>query len=670
MRYSIFVKFIAVLLTAVALVAGFACTLGIVQVAELGLYTDGFEGWVDNRLQWQAYSLAEDLTERYAVHALTNCPDELLEQLGYWYVFEESIHWTGLSEESYDFEITDPDGSVLASAKGLPEQTEGFFYQTGCSIRYPVVVTDEEVIDEAYGTDYLRSETVDATVYGDKPVEIRYYESPEYTVQVYLDPDAGMDRSGTSLELVRLIYDLRYDLRVILGVSLLVFAAGLVYLCWAAGKRTAKEGVAPRGLNRLPLDIYAVAGGVAGYLLGSLAIQMMNHWIFGMDNLNAGTLMLVGLVLLVIAVICVGFVFALSAQIKTGNLFWWRNCALGWLSDKLWRGIRAILDMLPVVWHYVLVGFATLVCFVSAIFLPVGLYLYLILPLILLCVLIVLYSGYAYSRILDGAEKMAQGDLNAKIDKRFLIGAYAKCADHLNALADVAIEAAKNQTRSERMRTELITNVSHDIKTPLTSIINYVDLLKTAPDEQAVEQYLEVLGRQSQRLKKLIEDLMEMSKASSGNIPVYPICLDPAETVNQALGEFSDKLAARELTVVFQPPEQPLSMVADGRLSWRVLSNLLSNIVKYALPGTRVYVDVMQLEQQVLISLKNISAQPLNISADELTERFVRGDTSRNTEGSGLGLNIAKSLMELQKGKLQLLVDGDLFKVTLVFPKA
>ncbi len=677
MRYSIAVKFIAIFLTAVALVAVFSCTLGIVQVAELGLYTDGIEGWVHNRLEWQAYSLATDLTDRYAVRALTNCPDELLEQLGYWYVFEESIHWTGLSEESYDFEITDPEGEVLAEAKGLPETAESFSYQSGCSIRYPVLVTDVKVIDETYGKEYLRGETVEAEVYNGKPVVIRYYESPEYSVQIRLDPDAGMDRSGTSLELVRLIYELRYDLMVVLGISLLVLAAGMVYICWSAGKSSTAQAVAPGGLNRLPLDLYAAAGGVGGYFLGRLAVQMMNHWIFGMDNLNAGTLMLVGLVLLAIAVICVGFIFALSAQIKTGKLFWWRHCFLGWLSGKLWkilrflwRSISSLLQMLPVMWHYVALSGVLSICFVLAIVLPAGTYLYIFLLPVAICILVVLYSGYAYSMLLRGAEKMAKGDLNTKIDKRFLVGAYAKCADYLNALADVVVEAAKNQTRSERMRTELITNVSHDIKTPLTSIINYVDLLRSAPDEQAVEQYLEVLGRQSQRLKKLIEDLMEMSRASSGNIPVTLIRLDPAETVNQALGEFSDKLAARDLSVVLRQPEQPLGMVADGRLAWRVLSNLLSNAVKYALPGTRVYVDVMEVEEQVLISLKNISAEQLNISADELTERFVRGDVSRNTEGSGLGLNIAKSLMELQKGQLQLLVDGDLFKVTLVFPKA
>ena len=177
-----------------------------------------------------------------------------------------------------------------------------------------------------------------------------------------------------------------------------------------------------------------------------------------------------------------------------------------------------------------------------------------------------------------------------------------------------------------------------------------------------------MLDRQSQRLKKLIDDLMEMSKASTGNMTVDVTWINAAEAVNQALGEFGDKLEKAQLYPVFRQPEEPVYMMADGRLVWRVMSNLLSNAVKYALPGTRVYVDLQKLENKVIISMKNISREELNVEADELLERFVRGDASRNTEGSGLGLNIAQSLMELQKGQLQILVDGDLFKVTLIFP--
>ena len=676
MRYSIPIKFIAVALSAIALVAGFASVLGIVQVAELGLYSDGFDGWMDNRLERQAYSLAEDLTERFAVRRLTNCSAEVLEELGYWYVFEESIHWTGLDESSYDYAIFEGN-EQLSAGDGIPkDRQQRISYQVVCAVQFPVLVTSEAAINEQYGENYLHKKIVNLNTYGDKPVTIRYYESPDYTVEVTLDADAAMYRAGTSLELVKLIYSNRYRLMVALGISLFVLAVGLVYLCCAAGRNAVGEEVNARGLNRLSLDIYAGAGALVAYFLGMLAVRLINRWIFDMDNLNPGTLVVVGTVLLAIAVICVGFYFAICAQIKMRGFFWWQNSVLGWLCRLLWKGMRMatkgiaiLMGILPSVWFYLVIG--------SGMGLAVGLGVVLayeinVLPLLVavtLYLLLVVYSGFAYGAIVRGAEKMAAGDLNSKIDTRFLVSTYKKCAQHLNALADVALLAAKNEMRADRLKTELITNVSHDIKTPLTSIINYVDILRNAKTEEEAAQYLEVLGRQSQRLKKLIEDLMEMSKASSGNMHVASMALDPAEAVNQALGEFDDKLRSKELTVVFQQPDTPMSIWADGRLTWRVLSNLLSNIVKYAMPGTRVYADVTRLEGKVLISLKNISREPLNMSAEELTERFVRGDASRNTEGSGLGLNIAKSLMELQKGQLQLLVDGDLFKATLIFPE-
>ena len=270
--------------------------------------------------------------------------------------------------------------------------------------------------------------------------------------------------------------------------------------------------------------------------------------------------------------------------------------------------------------------------------------------------------------IQKGIKRLQSGNLNEKINTEWLFGSFKTIAEDLNALADVVSVAAEKQLKAERMKTELITNVSHDIKTPLTSVINYVDLLQQPHTEKEGEAYMEVLSRQSQRLKKLVEDLMDMSKASSGNMAVHIEKVDAVETVNQALGEFADKLEAANLTPVFRAPDRQLHMLADGRLTWRVLSNLLSNVVKYALPGTRVYLDLKREERWVVLSVKNISREALNISAEELTERFVRGDTSRNTEGSGLGLNIAQSLMHLQKGSLELTVDGDLFKVTLVFP--
>ena len=338
----------------------------------------------------------------------------------------------------------------------------------------------------------------------------------------------------------------------------------------------------------------------------------------------------------------------------------------GWLR-RFGRTCESLFSRLPLMWQWLLIGM------VLAVWLLVAVAERMESMVILWCcfsLAVVLYGANCFGALLEGVKRMRGGDLEAKVDDKYLIGSFREFAGELNGLADVAMVAAQNQLKSERMKTELITNVSHDIKTPLTSIINYVDLLQMPHTQEQEKAYLEVLSRQSQRMKKLIEDLMEMSKASTGNIQVEIGKIDAVEAVNQALGEFTDKLSAAGLTPVFHQSEDTVYLLADGRLLWRAMSNVLSNAVKYALPGTRLYVDVTGVEDKTVISFKNISGAQLNISAEELMERFVRGDSSRNTEGSGLGLNIAKSLMELQKGQLQLLVDGDLFKVTLVFPRA
>lgn len=241
-------------------------------------------------------------------------------------------------------------------------------------------------------------------------------------------------------------------------------------------------------------------------------------------------------------------------------------------------------------------------------------------------------------------------------------------ATYIDDIAGGLSNAIAQNMKSERLKTELITNVSHDIKTPLTSIINYVDLLKKEkmPNEKATE-YLMILDNKSQRLKKLTEDLVEASKASSGNIKLNMEKLNVKELVKQVSGEFEDKFKERGLEEINSFPEDDIFIKADGRYMYRVLENIYSNVAKYALENTRVYLDVVKNQHTVVIQMKNISKQELNISADELMQRFVRGETSRNTEGSGLGLSIASSLTELQGGQFHIYLDGDLFKVTIGF---
>ena len=581
-----------------------------------------------------------------------------------------------------------------------------------------VEATIPELSEEADEICRYHDHTTQQTMYA----EVTHEPMPGYTVEVRLAE--GAFRYEQDWVLIRLLYSLRKQLPYILGVSLLLFAVFTVYLCCAAGRKPGTKEIRAGGLNAMPLELYAAiaAGGVA---LLALAGVEGTEYLLRSDTQSG--IFFAALCAYSASLLIVSFCFACAAQFKTPGGYWWRNCLVGrclkllvlcgrWLMGsgtpvvkKLGRGLGTVLvalflfgkrfciaafdvakrlwnwlwmqvkkygrilgnalrrfySLLPLTWQWLMTGF------ILVFLLYVALRSYKVGWVLLgfgLFFGVILYAASAFGILLENAKRMSKGDLDSKVEDKMLIGGFKDFAEELNGLADVAVVAAQKQLKSERMKTELITNVSHDIKTPLTSIINYVDLLQKPHTEQQQEQYLEVLDRQSQRLKKLIDDLMEMSKASTGNMAVDVMKVDAAEAVNQALGEFADKLEKAQLIPVFRQPEEPVYMMADGRLVWRVMSNLLSNAVKYALPGTRVYIDLQKVDSKVILSLKNISREELNVQTDELLERFVRGDASRNTEGSGLGLNIAKSLMELQKGQLQILVDGDLFKVTLIFP--
>ena len=558
-----------------------------------------------------------------------------------------------------------------------------------------------------------------------------YRDLPPYTVELYLLPGAMPEEYAWTL--LREIWTVRYELFWVLGISALCFAVCMVWLCVCAGRKKGTDVIKAGGLNCIPLDLYLVGGGCLVFFAIAGGAYLLYYLLRDIPNILVPTAVLGGFAVSLVIVaflfacaaqfktpdhywwrnsvtgrclrlivwlwnkfidVCVwifdrlpGFLKKVFGKLKlwTVAFFTWawgvavklweiftRLCRWGWNSVKTafsWCGrqLAHFYGLLPLIWQWLLTGAVLLIGVTFALLTrSEGM---LVLALCLSFAVIV-YGAMSFGVLMDATKRMGKGDLETKVGDKNLIGSFKEFAGDLNALADVAVVAAQKQLKSERMKTELITNVSHDIKTPLTSIINYVDLLQKPHTEEEQEVYLEVLSRQSGQLKKLIDDLMEMSKASTGNMTVEISAVDAVEAVNQALGEFSDKFERISLTPVFRQPETPIYMKADGRLAWRVLSNLLSNAYKYALPGTRLYIDLMELEGKVLISMKNISREELNVSADELLERFVRGDVSRNTEGSGLGLNIAQSLMELQKGQLQLLVDGDLFKVTLVFPAA
>lgn len=287
----------------------------------------------------------------------------------------------------------------------------------------------------------------------------------------------------------------------------------------------------------------------------------------------------------------------------------------------------------------------------------------------LLVFLYVIRKALQNDKIQRAIANIASGDISYCVDVSEFTGKQKITADHINHIGNNLDTALQEKVKSERFKADLITNVSHDLKTPLTSIINYVDLIKREKiQNEKVQSYLEVLEQKSQRLKTLTEDLVEASKASSGNLKLEISDIDFVELVQQTNGEFNEKFAQRHLELISRLPEQPVLIEADGRRLWRVLENLYNNAFKYAMEHSRIYVDMVLEDEMVVFTIKNISQHPLNISSEELTERFVRGDSSRATEGSGLGLSIAQSLTQLQKGVFQIVIDGDLFKVYVKFP--
>ena len=733
MRHSIALKFIALCLAALSLLALLGSAAGIIGLAATDLYDKTVTEYQNQVMTSTRQAFAAQLVHRYASLHLGSLPEQHLNEY-----HGDSWLYETFRYGSYFYTIRNEAGNVVESTMEDAPKGGNLYTQVVTNLSYRTLVyileqTEEGLVPQGCSTPtdpYGESDLYYGTYYDHEQGKMvdftfTYQDLPPYTVELYLLPDAMPEEYGWTL--LRQIWTVRQELFWVLGISALAFAVFMVWLCLAAGHKRGTEEIRAGGLNCIPLDLYLT--GVGFLICGTLVLGYESLYFLMRETPKILVPVTVAGGFLV-CLLVVSFLFACAAQFKTPEGYWWRNTLCGWffrfcfhlagwlenflgqkvfpvlgrILRKLWqlvlwffctacvwfyhaaeRGLSWVFgtlgrffrwtgnkignffSLLPLMWQWLLVGAGMLLTVTFALLTrSEGL---LVLSLCASFALI-LYGSSSFGLLLEATKRMGKGDLDTKVSDKNLVGSFREFAGDLNALADVAVVAARNQLKSERMKTELITNVSHDIKTPLTSIINYVDLLQKPHTEEEQEMYLEVLSRQSGQLKKLIEDLMEMSKASTGNMAVEISAVNAVEAVNQALGEFADKFERIQLIPVFRQPEEPLYMKADGRLAWRVLSNLLSNVYKYALPGTRLYIDLLELDGKVLISLKNISREELNVSADELLERFVRGDASRNTEGSGLGLNIAQSLMELQKGQLQLLVDGDLFKVTLVFPVA
>ncbi len=530
---------------------------------------------------------------------------------------------------------------------------------------YTYVITDRDgaVLASTYdGSNYL-AYSVDTFYYEDKAWEDRdgrvsatlYCPSAEH-----LTGDSWLDVG------VRTVTWWHTNRWLCIGFGIFGWVLMLVcfvFLCSVAGRRNGTDEPQCNPVDRIPFDLFTL-------LYGAVIFGLL----YAVDESDGGV---VGLAMLAVtAVVFLGLLFSyvmsFVTRVKTRTL--WQNTLVARVFRWVVGGFRVVGQNLSTLWQVILAVVGVSLLEFALLWVnrwePDNLIVWWMLEKLLLVPFILLLA-LNLTRLQKGVHRIAAGQVEHQIDTRHLTGSLRTTAQEINHIRDGLSQAVEQRMKSERFKTELITNVSHDIKTPLTSIINYVDLMeKQNPEDPVLQEYLEVLSRQSARLKKLVEDLMEASKASTGNLSVTVAPCRMEVLLDQMVGEYTEKAQAADLTLLTHYPEVSVTALADGRHLWRVLDNLMNNICKYAQQGTRVYVDLAALNGEVQVVFRNISRVSLHVSGEELLERFVRGDSARHTEGSGLGLSIARSLMELQGGRLELMVDGDLFKVKLTLPMA
>ena len=472
------------------------------------------------------------------------------------------------------------------------------------------------------------------------------------------------DEIQSAYKFINTGFDLRFIAVVICLVSLLVTILAFVFLMCVAGHRPYTDKIVFSPFDKLPFDLFCILfvmfalieAGFINYYTAHFAILLavlspVNLFLLIFFSMSLATRLKHGGIIktsLIYMMLKVFFTAVKNLFLKVFSLI--RSMAVHWKCSLFFAGIF----------------FTVFLCY--AFFSDeAALALSILILFALLCITLRILQDY--SEIKKGVDRIQSGDIYHKIPCKKMFSSSRIIAERINSIQENLQKVVETSVKSERFKTELITNVSHDLKTPLTSIVNYVDLIAKEPlENDTLREYVEVLERQAKRLKKLTEDLIEASKASSGSIEMEYSPCELGELLSQTFGEYSEKLECENLTLCANLPDTPVVILADGRRLWRILDNVFSNVVKYALPSTRVWVSLTENGERAAITFKNISREIINLTGAELTERFVRADTSRNSEGSGLGLSIAKSLTELQKGKFSVSVDGDLFKVEISFP--
>ena len=673
-------KFVAGLLFVVMTALCLAAVTGVAVMADGGAYADGGARLRENVLFSQVYQNVDIVAEYYGVYQSAQELGEKTETLSY---YESRF---AKENSNYFFTITDADGNVLLSnytdAYQYSDATAYTLHRNPQPRRETKTFSSEEAMSEYLESLYEQ--------YGDRDVsassgsivneqtgeetfelQVQYtvYDSETVTITGYVRSNLeAKDEIYYNLFWLDKLISARNWLIVIGASSLVLTVALLVFLLSSAGHKEGEEEIHLTWFDRIPLDLLLFIW----ICLGGITVAM-GDVVYSQTEAIVFALMVVLCWVPLILVLLMSF----ASRVKAGTVF--KNNVLYWLLTKikkfllwLWHGLCYLVRSLPLYWKAGV--FWTALSLLEMMFVLVSgsgetLTFWFFEKLVLTAVLILIVINMR--RLQEGAKRIAAGEVDYTIDLTHMIGDFKAHGEDLNCIRDGLQTAVDERVKSERMKAELITNVSHDIKTPLTSIVNYVDLLKKEElGSDTAREYVAVLERQAQRLKKLTEDVVEASKASTGSIPVNLERTDLNVLLSQAAGEFTDRFAEQKLELRFSASQEQTYVMADGRLLWRVFSNLMSNVGKYALEGTRVYLSIDVQRGRGVISLKNISRYPLNVSGEELMERFVRGDKSRTSEGSGLGLSIARSLTELQGGVFDITVDGDLFKVTISFETA
>ncbi len=662
LTHSLPAKILAVFLLLLVLIGTTLSAAVIAADAYLGVYTGEYttrrQELRENALRELAYTVLRDF--RYGKDL-----DLLYADASFFY----SVVCEETGEVLFASPITDDVEFSVSMTRAYADEPLGWTAATDAAETNAPPETVKPIEGEADFTVATTTVTLETT----SPVDEPSAENFTYTVTLYAKeaiPEEANDRFALLNRLLDFVYRFRYGAIVLSAVGILLFFTLLIFLYCSAGHRRGEDEARENFFDRIPFDLFTVLIGGAVIALGYLVMQCL----YAVSSSEILWLAFAAAGCVLIFLLCLFYTMSIATRVKTGRLF--RNTVL-WrvlaLCGRALRGLFSLLGKIPMVWKTVL---GLLVCgLIELIVLFITRYDFDSLLInwffsrAVLSVLI-LHAAVSLRRLQKAGEQIAAGNLGEPVDTRGMIGDFKRFGSTLGSIGDGLSHAVDERMKSERMKTELITNVSHDIKTPLTSIINYVDLLKkeeAGSENETVRQYLDTLDRQSTRLKKLIEDLVEASKASTGNLSVELAPCEIGILLEQTVGEYTERLEASGLTPILTLPETPVFIYADGRRMWRVFDNLMNNICKYAQSGTRVYLELAVIGSRVVITFKNISKERLAASGEELTERFVRGDSSRNTEGSGLGLSIAQSLTELQGGRLMITTDGDLFKAMISF---